>query len=74
MTETLPDRLSVNPASPHYDEELLKKVYDSAEYQEFMAKRGFDVTWRSSTDASSKRSRGLQRRPAAKRIHGHKAI
>jgi tripartite-type tricarboxylate transporter receptor subunit TctC len=26
-------------------EELLKKVYDSAEYQEFMAKRGFDVTW-----------------------------
>ncbi len=26
-------------------EELLKKVYDSAEYKEFMAKRGFDVTW-----------------------------
>jgi tripartite-type tricarboxylate transporter receptor subunit TctC len=26
-------------------EDLLKKVYDSAEYQEFMAKRGFDVTW-----------------------------
>jgi tripartite-type tricarboxylate transporter receptor subunit TctC len=26
-------------------EDLLKKVYDSAEYKEFMAKRGFDVTW-----------------------------
>lgn len=25
MTETLPDRLSVNPQSPHYNEELLKK-------------------------------------------------
>ena len=25
-------------------ETLLKKIYDSAEYQEFMAKRGFDVT------------------------------
>ena len=25
MTETLPDRLSVNPTSPHYNEELLKK-------------------------------------------------
>jgi tripartite-type tricarboxylate transporter receptor subunit TctC len=26
-------------------ETLLKKVYDSAEFQEFMTKRGFDVTW-----------------------------
>ena len=25
MTETLPDRLSVNPNSPHYNDELLKK-------------------------------------------------
>ncbi len=25
MTETLPNRLSVNPQSPHYNEELLKK-------------------------------------------------
>jgi predicted house-cleaning NTP pyrophosphatase (Maf/HAM1 superfamily) len=25
MTETLPDRLSVNPQSPHYNEEVLKK-------------------------------------------------
>ena len=25
MTETLPDRLSVNPQSPHYNEEILKK-------------------------------------------------
>lgn len=25
MTETLPDRLSVNPQSPHYSEEVLKK-------------------------------------------------
>ena len=25
MTETLPERLSVNPQSPHYNEELLKK-------------------------------------------------
>lgn len=24
MTETLPDRLSVNPRSPHYNEEILK--------------------------------------------------
>ena len=31
-------------------EELLKKVYDSAEYQEFMAKRGFDVTWMGSAE------------------------
>ena len=31
-------------------EELLKKVYDSAEYQEFMAKRGFDVTWMPSAE------------------------
>jgi tripartite-type tricarboxylate transporter receptor subunit TctC len=26
-------------------EALLKKIYDSAEYQEFMTKRGFDVAW-----------------------------
>lgn len=25
MTETLPDRLSVNPQSPHYNEEVLKR-------------------------------------------------
>ena len=25
MTETLPDRLSNNPRSPHYNEELLKR-------------------------------------------------
>jgi hypothetical protein len=25
MSETLPDRLSVNPKSPHYDEEVLKR-------------------------------------------------
>jgi hypothetical protein len=25
MTDTLPDRLSVNPASPHYDEALLAR-------------------------------------------------
>jgi hypothetical protein len=25
MTDTLPDRLSVNPASPHHDEALLKR-------------------------------------------------
>jgi hypothetical protein len=25
MTDTLPDRLSVNPKSPHYDEKLLEK-------------------------------------------------
>lgn len=25
MSDTLPDRLSVNPASPHYNEEVLKK-------------------------------------------------
>ena len=25
MTENLPDRLSVNPNSPHYNEELLKR-------------------------------------------------
>ncbi len=31
-------------------EELLKKVYDSAEYKEFMAKRGFDVTWMPSAE------------------------
>ena len=31
-------------------EKLLKKVYDSAEYQEFMAKRGFDVTWMGSAE------------------------
>ena len=31
-------------------ETLLKKIYDSAEYQEFMAKRGFDVTWMGSVD------------------------
>lgn len=31
-------------------EALLKKVYDSAEYQEFMTKRGFDVAWMGSAD------------------------
>ena len=31
-------------------EALLKKIYDSAEYQEFMAKRGFDVTWMGSAE------------------------
>ncbi len=31
-------------------EDLLKKIYDSAEYQEFMAKRGFDVAWMGSAD------------------------
>jgi tripartite-type tricarboxylate transporter receptor subunit TctC len=31
-------------------ETLLKKIYDSAEYQEFMAKRGFDVTWMGSAE------------------------
>ena len=31
-------------------ETLLKKVYDSSEYQEFMAKRGFDVAWMGSTE------------------------
>ena len=25
MSDTLPDRLSVNPKSPHYDEKLLEK-------------------------------------------------
>ena len=25
MTETLPDRLSINPSSAHYNEELLKR-------------------------------------------------
>lgn len=25
MTDTLPDRLSVNPKSPHYDEEVLAR-------------------------------------------------
>ncbi len=25
MSEVLPDRLSVNPKSPHYDEEILKR-------------------------------------------------
>jgi hypothetical protein len=25
MTDTLPDRLSTNPRSPHYNEELLKR-------------------------------------------------
>ncbi len=25
MTDTLPDRLSTNPKSPHYDEELLRR-------------------------------------------------
>jgi hypothetical protein len=25
MTDTLPDRLSVNPKSPHYDEKLLER-------------------------------------------------
>jgi hypothetical protein len=25
MSDTLPDRLSVNPSSPHYNEELLKR-------------------------------------------------
>ena len=25
MTDTLPDRLSVNPKSPHYNEEVLKR-------------------------------------------------
>jgi tripartite-type tricarboxylate transporter receptor subunit TctC len=31
-------------------ETLLKKIYDSAEYQEFMTKRGFDVAWMGSAD------------------------
>ena len=31
-------------------ETLLKKVYDSSEYQEFMTKRGFDVAWMGSTE------------------------
>jgi len=31
-------------------ETLLKKVYDSSEYQEFMAKRGFDVAWMGSVE------------------------
>ena len=31
-------------------ETLLKKVYDSSEYQEFMAKRGFDVAWMGSAE------------------------
>ena len=25
MSETLPDRLSINPKSPHYNEEILKR-------------------------------------------------
>ena len=31
-------------------EALLKKIYDSAEYQEFMTKRGFDVAWMGSAE------------------------
>ena len=31
-------------------ETLLKKVYDSSEYQEFMTKRGFDVAWMGSAE------------------------
>jgi tripartite-type tricarboxylate transporter receptor subunit TctC len=31
-------------------ETLLKKIYDSTEYQEFMTKRGFDVAWMPSTE------------------------
>ena len=31
-------------------ETLLKKVYDSSEYQEFMTKRGFDLAWMGSTE------------------------
>ena len=31
-------------------ETLLKKVYDSSEFQEFMSKRGFDVAWMGSTE------------------------
>jgi tripartite-type tricarboxylate transporter receptor subunit TctC len=31
-------------------ETLLKKIYDSAEYQEFMTKRGFDVAWMGSAE------------------------
>jgi tripartite-type tricarboxylate transporter receptor subunit TctC len=31
-------------------ETLLKKVYDSSEFQEFMTKRGFDVAWMGSTE------------------------
>ena len=26
MSEVLPDRLSVNPKSPHYNEEILKRI------------------------------------------------
>ena len=31
-------------------ETLLKKIYESAEYQEFMTKRGFDVAWMGSAE------------------------
>ena len=31
-------------------ETLLKKIYDSAEYQEFMTKRGFDLAWMGSAE------------------------
>ena len=31
-------------------ETLLKKVYDSSEFQEFMTKRGFDLAWMGSTE------------------------
>jgi tripartite-type tricarboxylate transporter receptor subunit TctC len=31
-------------------ETLLKKIYDSSEYQEFMGKRGFDVAWMGSAE------------------------
>jgi tripartite-type tricarboxylate transporter receptor subunit TctC len=31
-------------------ETLLKKVYDSSEFQEFMTKRGFDVAWMGSVE------------------------
>jgi len=31
-------------------ETLLKKIYDSAEYKDFMSKRGFDVAWMGSTE------------------------
>jgi tripartite-type tricarboxylate transporter receptor subunit TctC len=34
-------------------ETLLKKIYDSAEYKEFMAKRGFDLAWMNSTELTA---------------------
>ena len=36
--------------SPAQYETLLKKIHDSSEFQEFMAKRGFDVAWMGSTE------------------------